>query len=387
MESMVKVRRLVLMGMVAGVLASCGGNIASPATQAEGSSVPGVAPISTPTAAGKFGTRPPTITVTGPLPAVLEASDLITGTGRTAKVGDHVFTQYVVAAYSDPRAVADSTWGQTPDSFTVGDGGVAWGEGKDVVGMKVGGRRELIVPAKLANNGLTDVPAILVVDMLWIGPLPRGCISLYQHQPCAPSDAHFTMSATMLTVGQSVTLKGNDCLPNSTILTTIGPTVAGADGTWSLTATIPAQLYGQDGQVSFTANCANHFVYPNTFAVMVTTPYQLDVLPSTSVTPGTTLTIEPTRSFCSSIDTVWVGVNSVPNSNNIVGNSSSVWPVPAKGFPTDSSGASPAVESDSWHATLTLPSTLAAGTSYVVAACSYSREPPKVYAPTTITVR
>jgi FKBP-type peptidyl-prolyl cis-trans isomerase len=130
---------------------------------------PPIAPIARPTAAGKFGTPPPTITVgSGYPPTVLEESDLITGAGPAVKAGDTVTVQYVEAGYSTPGTVAQTTWGQMPETFVVGQGGVTAGEDEGVVGMKVGGRRELIIPPDLAYEGISNVTVVFVVDLLRI---------------------------------------------------------------------------------------------------------------------------------------------------------------------------------------------------------------------------
>jgi peptidylprolyl isomerase len=130
---------------------------------------PPIAPITRPTAAGRFGTRPPRITVgSGYPPTVLEESDLIKGKGPTVKAGDTVTVQYVEVGYSTPRTVAQTTWGQAPETFIVGQGGVTAGEDEGVVGMRVGGRRELIIPPDLAYEGLSNVTVVFVVDLLHI---------------------------------------------------------------------------------------------------------------------------------------------------------------------------------------------------------------------------
>jgi peptidylprolyl isomerase len=130
---------------------------------------PPIASIARPTAAGRFGTQPPKITVgTGYPPTVLEESDLITGTGPAVKAGDTVTVQYVEAGYTTPGTVVQKTWGQLPETFTVGQGGLTIGEDEGVVGMKVGGRRELIIPPDLAYQGLSDATIVLVVDLLRI---------------------------------------------------------------------------------------------------------------------------------------------------------------------------------------------------------------------------
>jgi peptidylprolyl isomerase len=91
----------------------------------------------------------PTVTVpTGPPPTGLESADLIVGTGREAVPGDQVTVQYVLATYSAQKVI-QSSWTSQPFSFTLGAGQVIPGWDKGVVGMHVGGRRELIIPPSL----------------------------------------------------------------------------------------------------------------------------------------------------------------------------------------------------------------------------------------------
>jgi peptidylprolyl isomerase len=98
--------------------------------------------------AGTAG-QAPTVTIpTGPPPSGLESADLIVGTGREAAPGDQVTVQYVLATYS-AKAVIQSSWTSQPFSFTIGAGQVIPGWDKGVVGMHVGGRRELIIPPSL----------------------------------------------------------------------------------------------------------------------------------------------------------------------------------------------------------------------------------------------
>jgi peptidylprolyl isomerase len=134
-------------------------------------------PVSMPTAAGTFGTAPPTVTVpTGAPPTVLEASDLITGTGATAAKGDTAEVQYVLVDYSTGKVIQSSWTDNMPFSFTLDATPeqviTGWDEG--VAGMKVGGRRELIIPPNLAygsdpppNSGIASgATLIFIVDLL-----------------------------------------------------------------------------------------------------------------------------------------------------------------------------------------------------------------------------
>ncbi|HEX4434421.1 MAG TPA: FKBP-type peptidyl-prolyl cis-trans isomerase [Acidimicrobiales bacterium] len=126
--------------------------------------------------AGTAG-QAPTVTVpAGTPPTGLESADLITGTGREAAPGDHVTVQYVLATYSAGKVI-QSSWTSQPFSFTLGQGQVIPGWDKGVVGMHVGGRRELIIPPSLGYGatppqGAQGIGAndtlVFVVDLLSI---------------------------------------------------------------------------------------------------------------------------------------------------------------------------------------------------------------------------
>lgn len=100
-------------------------------------------------------------------PTQLESSDLIVGTGPAAKAGDTVTVQYVLATYSSKKVI-QSSWTSQPFSFTL-DATPAqvipgWDQG--VVGMKVGGRRELIIPPSLGYGPSSPGPGIAANDTL-----------------------------------------------------------------------------------------------------------------------------------------------------------------------------------------------------------------------------
>jgi peptidylprolyl isomerase len=125
--------------------------------------------------AGTAG-QAPTVTVpTSAPPKSLESADLITGTGAVAKPGDNVTVQYVLATYSSGKVV-QSSWTSQPFTFTLGAGQVIPGWDKGVVGMKVGGRRELIIPSSLGYGAQSPGPGIaandtlvFVIDLLKVG--------------------------------------------------------------------------------------------------------------------------------------------------------------------------------------------------------------------------
>jgi peptidylprolyl isomerase len=115
--------------------------------------------------AGTTGT-PPTVTVpSGAPPTELQCADLITGTGPAAANGDNVTVQYVLATYSSGKVI-QSSWSSQPFTFTLGQGQVIPGWDKGVVGMKVGGRRELIIPPSLGYGSQSPGPGIAANDTL-----------------------------------------------------------------------------------------------------------------------------------------------------------------------------------------------------------------------------
>ena len=125
------------------------------------------------TAEGPVDTsKKPEVTVPeGEPPAGLEIEDLKEGDGQTAKSGDTVTVQYVGISYSTGKQF-DASWdsGQ-PFTFQLGAGNVIPGWDQGVAGMKVGGRRQLIIPPDLAygeqgaGGGAIPPNATLIFDV------------------------------------------------------------------------------------------------------------------------------------------------------------------------------------------------------------------------------
>lgn len=108
-------------------------------------------------------------------PKQLVKKELVEGNGTVAKDGDQVFINYVGVGY-DSGEEFETSWGRKPYSFTLGSGEVLRGLDRGVGGMKVGGRRELILPPSLAY-GLGGYPpnvgsnetVVYVVDLVSVG--------------------------------------------------------------------------------------------------------------------------------------------------------------------------------------------------------------------------
>jgi peptidylprolyl isomerase len=121
-------------------------------------------------------TKPEVTVPDGEPPTELVENELIEGTGAEAKKGDEVTVQYVGVGFESEEEF-DSSWSRNePFSFQLGSGSVIPGWEMGVEGMKVGGRRELVIPSELAYGATGSPPAIgpnetliFVVDLLEVG--------------------------------------------------------------------------------------------------------------------------------------------------------------------------------------------------------------------------
>jgi FKBP-type peptidyl-prolyl cis-trans isomerase len=95
--------------------------------------------------------KPHVVVPPGPPPKRLVKRDLIVGSGATAHKGDEVDIQYVGALFATGSTFDSSSWRATyPLAFTLGDPGITVGWSRGIVGMRVGGRRELVIPPRFA---------------------------------------------------------------------------------------------------------------------------------------------------------------------------------------------------------------------------------------------
>jgi peptidylprolyl isomerase len=85
-----------------------------------------------------------------PPPRHLVKKDLIKGTGRVAKFGDKVTVEYVGVDYETGEQFESSSELNEPFTFKIGSRDLISGWERDMPGMRVGGRRELIIPPNLA---------------------------------------------------------------------------------------------------------------------------------------------------------------------------------------------------------------------------------------------
>lgn len=103
--------------------------------------------------------------VTGSAP--FSATDLIVGTGAEATAGQRITVNYTGWLYSDTAAEnkgrrfeSSLDPGRTPYAFTLGAREVIAGWEQGIPGMKVGGRRRIVIPPELAYGarGQESIP-------------------------------------------------------------------------------------------------------------------------------------------------------------------------------------------------------------------------------------
>ncbi|WP_338497501.1 FKBP-type peptidyl-prolyl cis-trans isomerase [Streptomyces sp. SJL17-4] len=86
----------------------------------------------------------------GEPPKDLEIKDIWEGDGDLAEAGDFVKVHYVGVSFESGEEF-DASWNRgAPLDFHLGAGQVIKGWDEGVQGMKVGGRRQLVIPAHLA---------------------------------------------------------------------------------------------------------------------------------------------------------------------------------------------------------------------------------------------
>lgn len=186
---------------------------------------------------------------TGEPPAELVTEDITVGTGLEAKVGDDLQMMYTGVLFTD-GVEFDSSWkdGRTPFEVSpLGQASVIDGWNQGLVGMKVGGRRKLVIPPAL-GYGAQDkgsIPPnstlIFVVDLVQVCPatpvttlptvpgsteLPTGS-SLAGGSSTTATTAPITTS-TPAPAGSSTTAPGSTSSTgaNTTVTTAAGTTVA-----------------------------------------------------------------------------------------------------------------------------------------------------------------
>jgi FKBP-type peptidyl-prolyl cis-trans isomerase FkpA len=129
----------------------------------------------TPAPAPETAAAPPATTATGSENMPLQKTDLSPGNGAEIKSGQTALVHYTgwlydAAAPENKGKQFDSSVGGEPFEFPLGAGAVIQGWDQGVVGMKVGGKRRLVIPPDMGYGargagGVIPPGATLVFDV------------------------------------------------------------------------------------------------------------------------------------------------------------------------------------------------------------------------------
>ncbi len=101
-------------------------------------------------------------------PTQLEIQDVTVGTGTEAVAGNQVTVNYTGELTDGTVFDSSLNPGRTPFTFTLGAGQVIQGWDEGVAGMKVGGKRILVIPASLGYGAQAN------------GPIPANSTLIFQ---------------------------------------------------------------------------------------------------------------------------------------------------------------------------------------------------------------
>jgi peptidylprolyl isomerase len=164
----------LLLSLVVLAAAGCGEDDPSAAGPAPYATATPAATGSPPSVSRDIDEKPTISRPEGEPPTELVSRDIVRGDGRTARSGDTVSVQYVGIAWSTGEQF-DASWDRgEPFEFPLGGGQVIPGWDRGVEGMRVGGRRELVIPADLAYGPAGQGPIgpnetlVFVVDLVGV---------------------------------------------------------------------------------------------------------------------------------------------------------------------------------------------------------------------------
>jgi FKBP-type peptidyl-prolyl cis-trans isomerase len=163
---MIRLPTLLACLLLAAFAAACGGDDEQETAASQETAT--ATPESSPASKTDFSSisddlrkKPKIPTPSGEPPAQLQKIDIVKGKGKVAEPGDNVTVQYVGNSWSTGTQF-DASWdrGREPFSFPLGGGQVIQGWDQGIAGMKVGGRRVLVIPPDLAYGAQSPSPDI-----------------------------------------------------------------------------------------------------------------------------------------------------------------------------------------------------------------------------------
>lgn len=176
-----RTRTIALLAAAAVGLSACGDDESDTAsTVAEPAAAAAAAATTTTTTdsldiSKDLSSKPKIPKPSGDPPTKLVVKDIVAGKGRAAKAGDNIVVHYVGALYKTGGQF-EASWDSKPYPFPLGQGNVIPGWDQGIEGMKIGGRRLLIIPPDLAYGAQgqgsigPDETLVFVVDLLNVTP-------------------------------------------------------------------------------------------------------------------------------------------------------------------------------------------------------------------------
>lgn len=146
------------------VISACGGSEAPSEVPSEpgNSGAPSYKLTSDWTRLRKVASAPRRVLIPrGPPPKEVIARDLKNGHGPVLRVGDSLTVNYASFSYSGE--LLEKRWGKESFNWAFDPGRILKGWVVGLKKMRVGGRRELIIPSRLAYR---DGPRIYVIELL-----------------------------------------------------------------------------------------------------------------------------------------------------------------------------------------------------------------------------
>lgn len=117
------------------------------------------------TADGDLGSKPQITLPGGQPPEDLQVIDLVEGDGAEAQPGATVTVHYVGVSWKNGGRQFDASWDRG-DTISFGLHQVIAGWTEGIPGMKVGGRRMLVIPPHKGYGAQSPTPAIAPNDTL-----------------------------------------------------------------------------------------------------------------------------------------------------------------------------------------------------------------------------